>query len=130
MSFLPLLAETNSLLLAQALFNKGKYTDAVEVYTQSAELATTRLPWENAQIMQEELFTALSKRTLCYLELHKYIYAMADAETLISIRRNGIDGHFMKAKALAELGEYQEAVDALYVGLAFEPKNAVRFYCH
>ena len=75
--------------------------------------------------MREELSAIISNRSAAYCESHDYISALADADTVIIIRRNWSKGHFRKAKALMGLNRPTEARDALQVGLAFEPNNAV-----
>jgi len=47
-----------------------------------------------------------------------------DVEHVITLKRQWSKGHFRKAKALIALQEYDEAWDAITVGLQFDPKNA------
>ncbi len=80
--------------------------------------------------MREELSTAISNRSAAYFDVHDYISALADAETVIAIRRNWSKGHFRKAKALLGLGRLREAADAVRLGLDYEPTSTVRFLCY
>uniref|UniRef100_A0A8H7XW02 Translocation protein sec72 n=1 Tax=Psilocybe cubensis TaxID=181762 RepID=A0A8H7XW02_PSICU len=105
------------------LFKAGNALQAVAKYTTAASLAVQRPPWEDNRFMREELSTAISNRSAAYFDLHDYISALADAETVISIRRNWSKGHFRKAKALLGLGRYREAADAVRLGLDFEPTS-------
>jgi translocation protein SEC72 len=91
----------------------------------AAHISVQRPPWENNQIMREELSTILSNRSAAFLEAGDPISALIDAETVISIKRQWSKGHFRKAKALLAMQEYREARDAINLGLQFEPKNAV-----
>jgi len=91
----------------------------------AATIAVQRPPWETNQLMREELSTIISNRSAAYCEAQDYISALADAETVIAVRRNWSKGHFRKAKALVGLGELGEAKEALQLGLAFAPNNAV-----
>jgi translocation protein SEC72 len=75
--------------------------------------------------MREELSTAISNRSAAYFDLRDYVSALADAETVIAIRRNWSKGHFRKAKALLGLGRFREAAEAVRLGLDFEPTSAV-----
>jgi translocation protein SEC72 len=75
--------------------------------------------------MREELSAVISNRSAAYLESGDYISALADAETVIAVRRPWNKGHFRKAKALVALGRHAEAKDAIRLGLAFEPTNTV-----
>lgn len=76
--------------------------------------------------MREELSTAISNRSAAYFDLRDYISALADAETVIAIRRNWSKGHFRKAKALLGLARYRDAADAVRLGLDFDPTSTVR----
>ncbi|KAF7317677.1 Kinase-like protein [Mycena kentingensis (nom. inval.)] len=105
-------------------FKTGKYQDAIKKYTTAASYAVQRPPWEQNGIMRDEVSTAISNRSAAYLEEKDYISALADAEMVISLRRNWGKGHFRKAKALMGLGEHRAAAEALTLGLAFEPTNA------
>jgi translocation protein SEC72 len=77
--------------------------------------------------MREELSTTVSNRSAAYFDSHDYVSALADAETVISIRRNWPKGHYRKAKALLGLGRGKDAADAVKLGLSYEPNNTVRF---
>ncbi|KIK62070.1 hypothetical protein GYMLUDRAFT_165447 [Collybiopsis luxurians FD-317 M1] len=107
-------------------YKMHKHKEAIGRYTMAASIAVQRPPWESNQFMREELSTVVSNRSASFCEAQDYISALADAETVIAIRRNWSKGHFRKAKALVGLGALGEAVEALQVGLAFEPNNAVR----
>ncbi|KAK1224165.1 hypothetical protein PQX77_012970 [Marasmius sp. AFHP31] len=105
------------------LYKQGKHPQAIGRYTMAASIAVQRPPWESNQFMREELSAIISNRSAAYCESHDYISALADADTVIIIRRNWSKGHFRKAKALMGLNRPTEARDALQVGLAFEPNN-------
>ncbi|KIM44787.1 hypothetical protein M413DRAFT_442748, partial [Hebeloma cylindrosporum] len=105
------------------LFKAGQTQQAIARYTAAASLATQRPPWEANQFMREELSTAISNRSAAYFDLRDYVSALADAETVIAIRRNWSKGHFRKAKALLGLGRFREAAEAVRLGLDFEPTS-------
>ena len=92
----------------------------------AASIAVQRPLWESNQVMREELATVLSNRSVTFLEAGDFLSALVDAEHVITLKRQWSKGHFRKAKALIALQEYEEARDAVNVGLQFEPKNAVR----
>jgi translocation protein SEC72 len=92
----------------------------------AASIAVQRPPWEANQFMREELSTVISNRSAAYLEARDYIAALADAEMVISLRRNWTKGPFRKAKTLVAMDRLTEASEALKLGLAFEPGNTVR----
>jgi len=88
-------------------------------------MAVQRPPWEANQFMREELSTVISNRSAAYFDLRDYVSALADAETVIAIRRNWSKGHFRKAKALLGLNRFREAADAVRLGLDFDPSSNV-----
>lgn len=110
----------------QTMFKAKKYDMALQRYTMAACIAVQRPLWESNQIMREELATVLSNRSVTFLEAGDFLSALVDAENVINLKRQWNKGHFRKAKALIALHEYEEARDAIKVGLQFEPKNAVR----
>lgn len=76
--------------------------------------------------MREELSTTVSNRSAAYFEAGDHVSALADAETVIAIRRNWPKGHYRKAKALLGMRKPKEAADAVKLGLSYEPNNTVR----
>lgn len=109
----------------QALFKRGLANQAITRYTAAASLAVQRPPWEASQFMREELTTAISNRSAAYCDTRDYLSALADAETVIAIRRNWNKGHLRKGKALLGLGRFRDAADAVRLGLDFEPTSTV-----
>jgi len=106
------------------LFKAKQYEKAIQRYTMAAHIAVQRPPWEMNQVMREELSTILSNRSAAFLEAGDYLSALVDSETVIQLKRPWSKGHFRKARALMALEEYQEAREAINLGLSFEPKNA------
>lgn len=96
------------------------------MYTMAVNVAAGRLPWEPNAIMKDELATVLSNRSAAYNAAGDYVSALVDAELVINLKRPWSKGHFRKAKSLVELGRLEEAREAIKLGLAFEPTNAVR----
>jgi hypothetical protein len=92
----------------------------------AASIAVQRPPWEANQFLREELSTVISNRSAAYFESADFIGALVDADLVIALRRNWSKGHFRKAKALLGLGRWEEAKDAVRLGLQFEPANKVR----
>ncbi|KAI0653149.1 hypothetical protein C8Q70DRAFT_928464 [Cubamyces menziesii] len=108
------------------LFKGGMHVQAIQRYTMAASIAAQRPPWEAQQLMREELSMILSNRSAAFFEAGDYISALVDAETVIQLKRPWSKGHFRKARALMKLERYQEAKDAIQLGLSFEPTNPVR----
>jgi len=110
----------------QSLFKSGKMQQAIQCYSKAATLAIQRPSWEANQFMREELSTTVSNRSAAYFDAKDYVSALADAETVIAVRRNWPKGHYRKAKALLGLARPKEAIDAVKLGLSYEPNNKVR----
>ncbi|KAL0955225.1 hypothetical protein HGRIS_004127 [Hohenbuehelia grisea] len=106
------------------LFKMGKHAQAIGRYNQAASFAVQRPPWETNQLMREELSTVVSNRSAALYEAGDYIGALVDAETVVQVRRNWSKGHFRRAKAMLALGAYDEAKEAVKLGLSFEPTNS------
>ncbi|KEI39172.1 uncharacterized protein L969DRAFT_428530 [Mixia osmundae IAM 14324] len=104
-------------------FKAGNNADAIKMYTLAADLASSRPLFESSQYIREELSVALSNRSAAYLNAGQNVEALADAETVIKLKRNWDKGHFRKAKALVAFGRLFDARDALLLGLEFEPDN-------
>lgn len=80
--------------------------------------------------MREELSAIVSNRSAAYHGVADYISALADAETVIQLRKTWPKGYFRKAKALIGLKRYEEGAEALKVGLTHDPQNSVRVTSH
>lgn len=109
----------------QNLYKLNKRKEALAKYNLAASIAVQRPPWESSAVFREELSTVISNRSTTLLELGDYLGALTDAETVIAVRRNWPKGHFRKAKALVGLGQLDEAIESVSLGLQFEPNNAV-----
>jgi translocation protein SEC72 len=94
----------------------------------SANIAASRPNWEPHTLAREEISTVLSNRSAAHLSAGDYIPALVDADVVISLRKPWTKGHFRKAKALVALQCFDEARDAIAVGLQFEPDNKVSLH--
>lgn len=110
-------------------FNKGDFGRAVDLYSLAAEMAATRPLFEHSAWVKEELSVVLCNRCAAYQSMKKYTEALADAETVISLKNNWSKGHFRKAKTLQAMQRWDAALDATLLGLEFEPTNKVRPHC-
>lgn len=104
-------------------FRQKKYADAVKLYSLSAALAATRPTFESAQYSRDELSIALCNRSAAYASEGKWIEALVDANATIGLKKQWTKGYFRRGKALAGLKQYDEAREALLLGLEFEPGN-------
>jgi tetratricopeptide (TPR) repeat protein len=103
----------------------NRHADAISRYTMAANIAIQRPPWEANQHLREELSTVICNRSAAHFESGDFISAIADADTVIRLRRNWSKGHFRKAKALLALDRWQDAKESVRLGLQFEPDNKV-----
>jgi len=117
-------AVTNTKEEGNNLYKVNKRKEALAKYNLAASIAVQRPLWESSAVFREELSTVISNRSTTLFELGDYLGALADAETVIAIRRNWPKGHFRKAKALVALGQLEEAIESISLGLQFEPNNA------
>ena len=101
-------------------FRKGSFLEAVNMYSHAISMARTRPTWEPAPLLKEELQVLYNNRAQAYLSMNSYPEAVADASVSIDFKRmQNHKAHFRKAKALKEMGRYEEAKDALEFGLQF-----------
>lgn len=90
------------------------------------QIANSRPPWENSTVAREEMSLVICNRSAAFYAAGDYLSSLLDAEAVISIKRSWSKGHYRKGRALAALGDWQGAHDAIQLGLQFEPNNAVR----
>ncbi|KAF8883946.1 hypothetical protein CPB85DRAFT_1338329 [Mucidula mucida] len=106
-------------------FKAGQFDQAVIRYTVAANGAQSRAPWEPNGVLREEVSTILANRSASFAGCQDYISALADAEAVVEMRKNWPKAYLRKAKALRGLVQLEEALDALAIGLSFEPENKV-----
>jgi hypothetical protein len=114
----------------QNAFRNKQQEKAVIIYTQAANTAMSRAPWEPAQLAREEVATVMSNRSAAFYEAGDYVAALLDAEVVIALKKGWSKGFFRKAKALVGLDAPEDARQAILDGLAFEPENKVRVRVH
>jgi translocation protein SEC72 len=90
------------------------------------QIANSRPPWENSALAREEMSLVICNRSAAFYAAGDYLSSLLDAEAVIAIRRPWSKGHYRKARALAALGDWQGAHEAIQLGLQFEPNNTVR----
>jgi len=105
------------------MFKKGQHALAAKQYTNALDIAASRPPWEPHVILREELAMVLSNRSAAYVADNELDCGLWDADAVIGLKRPWSKGHFRKAKALMGMGRYQEAKEALELGLSFDPDS-------
>lgn len=99
-------------------------------------MALSRPPWELAALSRDETAIALCNRSAAFAFANNWGAALADAETVVALKRPWTKGHFRwvlseaeaecrKSRALVGLGRLEEARQALIDGLQFEPEDKV-----
>lgn len=109
----------------QSAYKQKNWAQAINYYNMSANLAGSRNPWEPSALVRDELAIVICNRSAAYAAAEDYISALVDADVVIQLKRPWSKGHFRKAKALLGLHRFEEARDAVMLGLQFEPDSAV-----
>lgn len=106
-------------------FKAGNFAEAIKLYSMSAEMASTRPAFEASVYARDELALALSNRSAAYLGNGDLLESLVDADAVIQLKRPWVKGHFRRGKALAAMGRWEEANEALLLGLQFDPAAEV-----
>jgi translocation protein SEC72 len=96
------------------------------MYTTAMQISSSRPPWESSNIAREELTLVVCNRSAAFYAAGDYISSLIDAEVVISLKRPWSKGHYRKGRALLALGDLEGAMEAVTLGLQFEPNNQVR----
>ena len=99
---------------------------AINQYTMAMHTSSSRPPWESSNIAREELSLVICNRSAAFYAAGDYLSSLIDAEVVISLKRAWSKGHYRKARALMALGDLPAAMDAIQLGIQFDPDNAVR----
>ena len=98
----------------------------MNLYSAAMQIANSRPPWENSALAREEMSLVICNRSAAFYAAGDYLSSLLDAEAVIAIKRPWSKGHYRKGRALAALGDWQSAHEAIQLGLQFEPNNTVR----
>lgn len=71
----------------------------------------------------------LCNRCAAYMAIGEWVNALVDAESVIALKKPWVKGYFRKGKALMGLERWEEAREALLLGLQFDPAAEVCFIC-
>lgn len=108
-------------------FRKGEWQEAIKYYTLAAETAATRPLYESNLYARDEIAIALCNRSAAYLLAGEFVNALVDADAVVALKRPWVKGYFRKGKALQAMGRWEEAREALLLGLQFDPSADVSF---
>jgi len=105
-------------------YKQKNWSQAIQFYNMSVGLAASRNPWEPSALVRDEMAIVICNRSAAYAAAEDYVSALVDADIVVQLKRPWSKGHFRKAKALVGLQRFDEAKDAVLLGLQFEPDSA------
>ncbi|KAG0297711.1 hypothetical protein BGZ98_000464 [Dissophora globulifera] len=103
-------------------FRAQRHQEAIAAYTNAINIAFDRPLWEPSQLAREELAVLLCNRSAAYIARKEWVDAYVDAQGVIELKRPWSKGHFRLGKALIGMGRIAEAIEALNLGLMFDPE--------
>ncbi|OXM79594.1 translocation protein SEC72 [Cryptococcus neoformans Bt63] len=116
-------AVTNLKEAGNNAFKAQKFDVASQFYSKATDAALSRPPWEPAALGREEAAITLCNRSASNAFSGNWAAALADAQTVINLKRPWTKGHFRKARALVGLEQYEDAKQAVIDGLQYEPND-------
>ncbi|KAK3838303.1 MAG: hypothetical protein JOS17DRAFT_729617 [Linnemannia elongata] len=102
----------------------ARHQEAIVAYTNAINIAFDRPLWEPTQLAREELAVLLCNRSAAYIARKEWVNAYVDAEGVIELKRPWSKGHFRLGRALFGMGRLEEGIQALQLGLMFDPESA------
>ncbi|KAK5632814.1 hypothetical protein RRF57_008528 [Xylaria bambusicola] len=104
---------------------KGKYADAVKLYTLGIQMALSRPLWEPQGLVREEVAGLYANRAQSYMALQQWPEGSIDAEMSVETKRTGnAKAWWRRGKCLLEMGRVEEARDWCRKGLEMESNEA------
>ncbi|XP_059506718.1 tetratricopeptide repeat protein 31-like isoform X3 [Stegostoma tigrinum] len=82
-----------------SMANEGRYEDAVEYFTEAIKY-------------DPKEYRLFGNRSYCYERLKQYSRALSDAQIAVNLNPSWPKGYFRKARALAGVKKYMEAIEA------------------
>ena len=102
-----------------AEFRKGRYAEAVKLYTVGVSMALQRPAWEPAQVVREEASALYANRAQAYMAMNRWAEGGVDAQSSVEMKKVGnAKAWWRRGKCLMEMGRLEEARD--WVGKALE----------
>lgn len=102
-------------------YRKGKYADAIKVYSLGIQMALTRPMWEPAALVRDEVSGLLANRAQAHMALQNWAEGGVDAHASVEAKRVGnAKAWWRRGRCLAEMGRLDEARDWVKKGLEVE----------
>ncbi|GCC19086.1 hypothetical protein chiPu_0020965, partial [Chiloscyllium punctatum] len=89
----------NLAVQGNSMANEGRYEDAVEYFTEAIKY-------------DPKEYRLFGNRSYCYERLKQYSRALSDAQIAVNLNPSWPKGYFRKARALAGVKRYTEAIEA------------------
>ncbi|KEY64903.1 hypothetical protein S7711_03895 [Stachybotrys chartarum IBT 7711] len=100
-------------------YKRGKYPEAIKLYTLGLQMALTRPLWEPAALVRDEAAAMLANRAQAHMALQGWAEGAVDAEASVELKKVGnAKAWWRRGKCLLEMGRLDEAKE--WVGRALE----------
>ncbi|EHA57716.1 tetratricopeptide repeat domain-containing protein [Pyricularia oryzae 70-15] len=104
-----------------AEFRKGRFAEAIKLYSLGLEMALKRPLWEPQQLVREEVASLFANRAQAHMALSNWVDGAIDAEASVEAKRAGNPkAWWRRGKCLIEMGRLEEAREWVGKGLEME----------
>lgn len=106
-------------------FRKGRYAEAIRLYSLAIQMALARPLWEPAQLVREEIAILYANRAQAHMAISGWAEGAVDAETSVEAKRVGnTKAWWRRGRCLVEMGRLDEAREWVRRGLEIEGEEA------
>ncbi|KAI1312907.1 tetratricopeptide repeat domain-containing protein [Xylaria venustula] len=106
---------------ANAEHRKGRYPEAIKLYTLGLQMALSRPLWEPQGLVREEAASVYANRAQSHMAMLNWPQGAADAEASIEAKKVGnAKAWWRRGKCLMEMSRLHEARDWVQKGLELE----------
>jgi translocation protein SEC72 len=105
-------------------FRKGKFAEAVKMYSLGIDMALGRPVWEPAGLVRDELAGLYANRAQAHMGVQQWAEGAVDAGCSVELKRNqNPKGWWRRGKCLVEMGRLEDAERWLEEAIEFEGKE-------